>query len=106
LALLVFFWQKGDIEMASMFFAAGTAYAVISVTEFQGKRWARQLSLIPPVLSLLFLGPGVIYNFYAFLTNDPLYLDSPGTILVVGITAIIFLVPALVILFLRSILPH
>jgi hypothetical protein len=40
----------------------------------------------------------VLYNFYLYFSDDPLYLDSPGTVLVVVIPAVFVLLPAVVVL--------
>jgi hypothetical protein len=50
------------------------------------------------LIALVLAGPNVIYNFVLYFRDDPLYLDSPGTILVVGVKAILFVIPALCIL--------
>lgn len=93
-----FVWWSGRTAMAAGFFVGAALYAALSLAAFRRKRWATYLALLPPVLSLLAVGPNVVYNFYAFLTDDPLYLDSPGTIFIVGIEAIIFIIPAIIIL--------
>lgn len=75
----------------------------IAITFFAvcGSRWALILSI--GVAATLFVRwlPVVIVNFWMFFTNHPIYLDSPLTILIAGIYAILFAIPStlLVILF-------
>ncbi|BCM89009.1 hypothetical protein IAD21_00851 [Abditibacteriota bacterium] len=49
--------------------------------------WCARLLVIPPLLGVLLTAPMVLYNFYAFLLVNPLYRDSPATIIVVAIVA-------------------
>jgi hypothetical protein len=37
--------------------------------------------------------PNVVYNVYLFANDNPLYLDSPATILIVAVTATVLVVP-------------
>jgi len=97
-AVAVFFWQGGRVDMAAGFFATSVIYAALSVAAFQGQRWAWWLTLVPPALVTICVGPWAIYNFYTFLTDHPLYLDSPATIFVVAINSIVLLVPAVLVL--------
>ncbi|MFZ1325997.1 MAG: hypothetical protein WAT67_08290 [Candidatus Contendobacter sp.] len=90
-----FFWRGDQVNVAVGFFAGGVLYAALSLAAFRGNRWATHLSLLLPVLILLVIGPNVIYNLYAFLTDHSRYLDSPGTILVVGVEMLIFIIPAI-----------
>jgi carbon starvation protein CstA len=102
-AVAVFFWQGGRIDVASGFFAASALYAALSVLAFKGERWAWWLTLLPPAIIAVCVGPWAIYNFYAFATDHPRYLDSPATIFVVAINCLVLLVPALIILVLMFI---
>lgn len=93
-----FFWRAGQGSVAVGFFVFSVLCAVLSIAAFRGNRWAAYLSILPPVLILFAITPDVIFNLYAFLTSHPSYLDSPGTILVVGVQSIIFVIPAIIIL--------
>ena len=73
------------------------AYVYVIVSLYRGKRWGWWLCWVPPLISLVLAAPNVVYNFVLFFSHDPLYLDSPGTILVVAVNAILFVVPPLVI---------
>jgi len=97
-AVAVFFWQGGRVDMAAGFFVTSVIYAALSIAAFQGQRWAWWLTLVPPALVAICVGPWALYNFYAFLTDHPLYLDSPVTIFVVAINSIVLLVPAVLVL--------
>jgi hypothetical protein len=46
--------------------------------------------------------PWAPYNAWAFATHDPRYVDSPATILVVGITSLVTGIPAVAVLFLSA----
>ena len=41
--------------------------------------------------------PWAIYNFWAYATDHPRYVESPATILVVGIASLVMVVPAVVV---------
>jgi hypothetical protein len=60
----------------------------------RGKPWAWWASLAMPVFIVVNTAPNIVYNFILFLRDDPLFQDSPGTIYIVGISALLFLVPA------------
>ena len=61
-----------------------------------GKAWAWWVWLSGPVVCLAMAAPNVLYNIYLFANDDPLYLDSPGTILAVAVTATVLVVPQLI----------
>jgi hypothetical protein len=96
----LFFWSAGRLDIAAGFLVSSVAYGALSVAAFQGKRWAWWLSLVPPVFLTACVGPWAAYNFYAFFTDHPRYVDSPGTILIVGLNALVLLVPAVLVLIL------
>lgn len=58
-----------------------------------------RIGFVPVFLVALWSLPMVIYNVYAFISEHPLYLDSPATIFVVGIYALFFTLPSLVTLY-------
>jgi hypothetical protein len=57
-------------------------------------KWCLRLSVLPPLVIFVLTTPNVVYNIYAFLTGDPLYEDSPATILIVGIVAVCMSLPS------------
>ena len=73
-------------------------YAFVIASLHRRKKWAWWLCWIPPIVALAAAGPNVIYNLVLFFRDDPLYLDSPATILLVVVDAILFVIPALGIL--------
>ena len=60
--------------------------------------WCARLLILPPLVIVGWTAPMVLYNFTAFATRDPLYLDSPATIIVVAIVALFVTVPSTVVL--------
>ncbi len=60
--------------------------------------WCARLLVVPPLLLVLLTGPSVLYNFYAFVTGDPLYRDSPATIIVVATLAFFVTLPSTLVL--------
>ena len=60
--------------------------------------WCARLLLLPPLLAVLFTAPQVIDNMYAFASGNPLYLDSPATIIVVAVLALFVTVPSALVL--------
>ncbi|MFN5993099.1 MAG: hypothetical protein ACK45Y_03285 [Betaproteobacteria bacterium] len=52
------------------------------------------LSIVPPAGIFLYTAPNVIYNFWEFATDNPIYLDSPGTILAVAVYGVFLTVPS------------
>jgi len=72
------------------------SYAILSLHRLE--RWAWWFCCALTAAPILMVAPGVVYNFALFAVNDPLYLDSPGTILVVATNALVLVVPALLVL--------
>lgn len=81
---------------------AATFYTLAAVATYRRKRWAWWASLVPAVICASLVGPNVLYNLYAFGSGHPLYADSPGTILIVGIYAVVFLFPAIAVVWLLA----
>jgi hypothetical protein len=77
-----------------------TFYVVATFGLLAKSKYAWGFSFIPPIWALCSPGPSIVANGYAFAIDDPLYLDSPGTIMVVGLEALVVLVPAIVLLLL------
>lgn len=59
-------------------------------------RLALLLVLIFTLLFLLRWLPMVAINIWMFSTDHPLYLDSPATIMIVAVYALLFAIPALI----------
>lgn len=59
-------------------------------------RLALLLVLVFTLLFLLRWLPMVAVNVWMFSTDHPLYLDSPGTIMIVAVYAVLFAIPALI----------
>jgi hypothetical protein len=73
-------------------------YAFIIAGIFKNKLWFIRISLVPPLVAFILSAPMVIYNTIAFLTGHSLYQDSPATILVVAVIAIMVTLPAFMVL--------
>jgi hypothetical protein len=73
-------------------------YFLVVAGLFRGKIWSIRVSIIPPAIIFLLSAPMVLYNCYAFITGHTLYKDSPATIFVVAIYAIIFTLPSFLVL--------
>jgi hypothetical protein len=56
--------------------------------------WCARLLVLPPLLVVLLTVPPVILNLYAFVSGNPVYLDSPATILVVAVVAFFVTAPS------------
>ncbi len=77
-----------------------TFYVVATFGLLAKSKYAWAYSFVPPVMALYSAGPDIVANVYAFAVDDPLYVDSPLTIMVVGLEALIVMVPAIVLLLL------
>lgn len=64
----------------------------------RGNVWSTRLLILPPVLIFGFTAPFVVFNFWKFISGDPRYLDSPGTILVVAVVAALTTFPSFLVL--------
>lgn len=82
--------------------AALSVFVAVAFLALRGKRWALLFSLCVAILLLVRWLPMVVVNFWMFFTDHPLYLDSPATIFVVAVNAMLFAVPALVLVGLFS----
>lgn len=72
-------------------------YVVVSFLSVMRFRWALAIVWIVPYILMLRFLPMVLYNLAMFVFGHPLYQDSPATILVVLVTAIVFAIPATVV---------
>jgi hypothetical protein len=69
-------------------------YLAVAVLASRGWRSALALSVAVALLEAVWGLPTVVINVWMFVTGDGLYRDSPATILVVLIEAILFAIPA------------
>jgi hypothetical protein len=79
---------------------APLAFGGITWLALRGRVWALLLVIGAAVIVLARWLPMVIVNVDMFLRDDPLYLDSPATILIVAIYAVLLVGPALILVML------
>jgi hypothetical protein len=60
----------------------------------QGDVWCARLLILPPLLIAVLTTSMVLYNVFAFVSGNPLYQDSPATIIVVAIVALLVTMPS------------
>lgn len=73
-------------------------FAISSIAALQRYRWAVFLVLLFTVAVVVRWSPMVVVNYWLYLMGDSVYLDSPATIQVVNRQALLFVVPAVVLL--------
>jgi hypothetical protein len=73
----------------SPFWLVWLLYAGLLVGLLKNNIWCARLLALPPLLVASYTVPFVLYNFYAFVSGHPRYQDSPGTILVVFVQAVL-----------------
>ena len=81
-----------------LWWAAASGFVVIGLMAHRRRRWALVASGVVSVAALGYWSPFVAVNAYLYATGDPVYLDSPGTILVVALDAVLFVIPSAVVL--------
>lgn len=81
-------------------FVVALTYVGVSFVALRGRVWALLTSIGVAAVLLVRWLPMVVTNFRMYLEDHPLYLDSPGTILIVAINAVLFVIPALLLLLL------
>jgi hypothetical protein len=94
-------WARWEATVATWMEPATEAMltmAGVVVGVFRRSRRFLPLSVFPAALLVAFSAPMVIWNVFAFLTGHLLYLDSPGTIFVVLVIAIMVTLPSTVVL--------
>ena len=77
--------------------------AVGTVLLWQRRVSGLLISVIVAVVTSVAFAPWSVRNFVAFLTDHPRYVDSPATILVVGLVSVITVVPSAVVLALSAV---
>ena len=68
----------------------------IAFLAIRRKHWAVVLTAVITIIMMCYWVPIVVVNTWMYLTGHALYLDSPATIIIVAIYAIIFAFPATV----------
>jgi hypothetical protein len=81
-------------------FAITLAYVGISVAALRRKAWAVFIAIGVAAILLARWLPMVVVNLRMYFEDHPVYIDSPGTILVVAIYSLLFALPALILLLL------
>jgi hypothetical protein len=99
LSLVAGYWLwGGGLIPGTVLFGLIALYVFLIASLHQRKTWAWWLCWIPPIIALALAGPNVVHNFMLYFRDDPLYQDSPGTILIASVNAVLFVIPALCIL--------
>src|SRR5688572_14654652 len=70
------------------------AYVAVATVARRHKRWAVATSVVVAALVTLRWAPMVGYNWWMFFGGHELYLDSPGTIIIVAIYSLLLALPA------------
>ena len=76
------------------------AYLGVAFAALRRTVWALLISIGAAAILLVRWLPMVVTNFYMYLDDHPLYVDSPGTIFIVAINALLFALPAALLLIL------
>ncbi|MGH8243648.1 MAG: hypothetical protein ACRETY_09890 [Steroidobacteraceae bacterium] len=74
--------------------AAAVAFVVTSRVALRNRRWAICLAVFIAMLVMVWWLPMVIVNIWMFLSGHELFKDSPATIFIVLVGAILFAIPA------------
>jgi hypothetical protein len=85
------------VVLACLFLAVCFALALMTYRDIKAA-WMLCLSIAG--LAFLRFVPMVAYNVYLFVKQDPRYVDSPGTIFIVLVNAVLFVLPAMIVLIL------
>ena len=94
--LLVIRLRAGTVDVISIGLSSlAGAYSIVAALAICGRSWALLISLFVAAGLTAFWFPQIAYNLCAFVTDDPMYLDSPATIIVAGITGLFFCAPAI-----------
>ena len=78
-------------------FAVSLLFVMVSISASRLQRWSVITVVLVAVALVIRWLPMVLLNFYMFLTDHALYRDSPATIIVVANYALVFAIPALII---------
>ena len=77
------------------FLAVACVYLLACIAALQSSRVAWIISILVPIVICALWLPMVVVNLVAYAKGDPRYRDSPATIVVVAVEAVIFAAPAL-----------
>ena len=92
-----FFFGRGLVS--GLIIGVCVVYLFVSVVLLDRVRWAWWCSFIPPIGSLVLYGPNVGFNLWRVSRiDDPRFMDSPGTVLVVLVTAFVYVIPPIMLL--------
>jgi hypothetical protein len=80
------------------FLVLAAVYLFACIRAWGSSRAAWVVALVAPVVICARWLPMVLLNVVAFVRDDPLYLDSPATIFIVAIDALVLVVPSLVLI--------
>lgn len=74
--------------------ALATVYAIVAIFTLRQQRRAVAVSVVVASILMVRWLPMVGVNFWMFITRNELYQDSPATIFIVAVYALVFAVPA------------
>ena len=95
---VVIFHNKGVwIALAFSVLLVAYCYAIFALAR-RRRRWAWWACVALPVISLAWSGPGVVYNLWRASQDDPIFADSPATLLVVAINAVVLVIVPILLL--------
>ncbi len=97
-AFLVLFLGGPSYGRAVPLAAAGLFAGISYVALNAPRRWALVLVIATALLLTAGKLPAMMGNFWMFATDHPLYLASPATIFMVIIDAMLFVLPAFILL--------
>ena len=84
----------GPSVVRAALLALAVSFAGASLSALRHRRWAVAVVVIAaPAVALLWT-PTVVVNFWLFAQGDTRYRDSPATILVVALYAVLFALPS------------
>jgi len=97
-AILAALSLTGSTVKGLPFLVLAAVYLLACIRARGSSRAAWVVALVAPVVICARWLPMVLLNVVAFVRDDPLYLDSPATIFIVAIDALILVVPSLVLI--------
>lgn len=76
---------------------AASGYVGASIAALRGHRWAVGFTVIVSTLLSVRWLPMVVVNLWMFVSGHELYQDSPATIFIVVVYAVVFAIPSTVV---------
>jgi hypothetical protein len=98
LAVYCLLATRGLHQSTLIYWIAWLVYFIVFLGMLKHNIWCIRLAVFPPLLIFSITFPFVAYNFYAFLSGNALYQDSPATIIVVFLFALLTTLPSALIL--------